>query len=58
MALRTLKPSNNPAGKRKKVEMLFAHMKQKYRFTRLKLRGLAGVAEEFLLEVSDTTHGC
>lgn len=34
---------------RKKVEMLFAHMKQQFRFTRLKLRGLAGAAEEFLL---------
>jgi Transposase DDE domain len=29
--------------------MLFAHMKQQFRFTRLKLRGLAGAAEEFLL---------
>jgi len=34
---------------RKKVEMLFAHMKQQFRFTRLKLRGLSGAAEEFLL---------
>jgi len=34
---------------RKKVEMLFAHMKQHFRFTRLKLRGLTGAAEEFLL---------
>jgi transposase len=34
---------------RKKAEMLFAHMKQHFRFTRLKLRGLAGAAEEFLL---------
>jgi hypothetical protein len=34
---------------RRKVEMLFAHMKQHFRFTRLKLRGLAGAAEEFLL---------
>jgi hypothetical protein len=34
---------------RRKVEMLFAHMKQQFRFTRLKLRGLAGAAEEFLL---------
>ena len=33
---------------RKKVEMLFAHMKQQFRFTRLKLRGLAGATEEFL----------
>jgi len=29
--------------------MLFAHMKQHFRFIRLKLRGLAGAAEEFLL---------
>jgi hypothetical protein len=34
---------------RKKVEILFAHMKQHFRFTRLKLRGLAVAAEEFLL---------
>lgn len=34
---------------RKKVEMLFAHMKQQFRFTRLKLRGLTGATEEFLL---------
>jgi hypothetical protein len=34
---------------RKKVEMLFAHMKQHFGFSRLKLRGLAGAAEEFLL---------
>jgi hypothetical protein len=34
---------------RKKVEMLFAHMKEHFRFYRLKLRGLAGAAEEFLL---------
>lgn len=34
---------------RKKVEMLFAHMKQHFRFTRLKLRGLAGASEEFLM---------
>lgn len=34
---------------RKKVEMLYAHMKQHLRFNRLKLRGLPGAAEEFLL---------
>ncbi|MBV9482935.1 MAG: transposase [Acidobacteria bacterium] len=34
---------------RRKVEMLFAHMKQHLRFCRLKLRGLAGATEEFLL---------
>jgi hypothetical protein len=33
---------------RKRVEMLFAHRKEQFRFDRLKLRGLAG-AEEFLL---------
>jgi hypothetical protein len=34
---------------RKKVEMLFAHLKQQFRFRRLKLRGLSGATEEFLL---------
>jgi len=34
---------------RKKVEMLFGHMKRQFRFTRLKLRGLGGAAEEFLM---------
>lgn len=34
---------------RKKVEMLFAHLKQQFRFRRLKLRGLAGATEECLL---------
>jgi hypothetical protein len=31
------------------VERLFAHRKHQFRFMRLKLRGLAGAAEEFLL---------
>ena len=34
---------------RKKVEMLFAHLKQQFRFRHLKLRGLSGATEEFLL---------
>lgn len=34
---------------RKKVEMLFAHLKKHMRLQRLRLRGLAGAAEEFLL---------
>lgn len=34
---------------RRKVEMLFGHMKRHFRFTRLKLRGLSGAREEFLL---------
>jgi IS4 transposase len=35
--------------RRLKVEMLFAHLKRNLRFTRLRLRGLKGAAEEFLL---------
>ncbi len=35
--------------KRKKVEMLFAHLKRHLGLTRLRLRGLAGATEEFLL---------
>ena len=35
--------------RRKKVEMLFAHLKRHLRLTRLRLRGLAGATEEFLL---------
>jgi hypothetical protein len=34
---------------RKKVEMLFAHMKRNLRFTRLRVRGLASANDEFLL---------
>lgn len=34
---------------RKKVEMLFAHLKRQFRFRRLKLRGLSGATEECLL---------
>jgi DDE family transposase len=37
---------------RKKVEMLFAHMNRQFRFTRLKLRGLDGAQEEFLLRAA------
>ena len=29
--------------------MLFAHMKQQFRFTRLRLRGLSGASEEYFL---------
>ena len=35
--------------KRKKVEMLFAHLKRNFGLRRLRLRGLKGAAEEFLL---------
>jgi hypothetical protein len=49
MALRNTEAFQHSCRLRKKVEMLFAHMKQHFRFTRLKLRGLAGAAEEFLL---------
>jgi hypothetical protein len=49
VALQKTEAFQNSRRLRKKVEMLFAHMKQHFRFTRLKLRGLAGAAEEFLL---------
>ena len=49
MALQHTEVFQNSRPLRKKVEILFAHMKQHFRFTRLKLRGLAGAAEEFLL---------
>lgn len=34
---------------RKKVEMLFAHMKRILRLDRLRLRGLSGASDEFTL---------
>ncbi len=49
MALQNTEEFQQSRRLRKKVEMLFAHMKQQFRFTRLKLRGLAGATEEFLL---------
>jgi transposase len=48
-ALKNTEAFQHSRHQRKKVEMLFAHMKQHLRFSRLKLRGLAGAAEEFLL---------
>ena len=36
-------------GRRKKVEMLFAHLKRHLKLRRLRLRGLSGATEEFLL---------
>lgn len=35
--------------RRKKIEMLFAHLKRWLKLTRLRLRGLSGAKEEFLL---------
>ena len=35
--------------RRKKIEMLFAHLKRWQKMTRLRLRGLSGAKEEFLL---------
>lgn len=35
--------------KRKKVEMLFAHLKRNLGFTRLRLRGLRGASDECIL---------
>jgi Transposase DDE domain len=49
MALQNTEGYQRSRRLRKKVEMLFAHMKRQFRFIRLKLRGLAGATEEFLL---------
>lgn len=49
MALHNTEAFRHSRRLRRKVEMLFAHMKQHLRFNRLRLRGLAGAAEEFLL---------
>ena len=49
MALQDTEAFQKSRNLRKKVEMLFAHMKQHFGFTRLKLRGLGGADEEFLL---------
>jgi hypothetical protein len=49
LPFRRRKPSKTHDACARRSEMLFAHMKQHFRFTRLKLRGLAGAAEEFLL---------
>ena len=43
------KPSQRGAQQTLTVEMLFAHLKQHLKLTRLRLRGLAGASEEFLL---------
>jgi hypothetical protein len=52
LALRDTEDFRHSRRLRRKVEMLFAHMKHQFRFTRLKLRGLAGTAEEFLLQAT------
>jgi transposase len=49
IALKQTEAFQNSRRLRKKVEMLFAHLKHHLRFTRLKLRGLAGASEEFLM---------
>lgn len=49
MALQNTEAYQRSRQLRKKVEMLFGHMKRQFRFTRLKLRGLGGAAEEFLM---------
>ena len=42
-------PFERSRQERKKVEMLFAHLKRNLRFERLRLRGLSGARDEFLL---------
>jgi hypothetical protein len=49
IALQNTEAFQNSRRLRKKVEILFPHIKQHFSFTRLKLRGLIGAAEEFLL---------
>ena len=48
-SLRDTPPYAQSCRERKKVEMLFAHLKRHLKLTRLRLRGLAGASEEFLL---------
>ena len=40
---------NNSRKDRKKVEMLFAHLKRIMKLDRLRLRGLSGAKDEFLM---------
>ena len=40
---------NSPARIAKKVEMLFAHLKRILKLDKLRLRGLSGAQDEFLL---------
>jgi hypothetical protein len=42
-------PYEQSRRERKKVEMLFAHLKRYLSFERLRLRGLTGAQDEFLL---------
>ena len=47
--LATTEPFARSRNQRKKVEMLFAHLKRHLGFERLRLRGLSGARDEFLL---------
>jgi hypothetical protein len=42
-------PYQQTRKERKKIEMLFAHMKRILKMDRLRLRGLSGARDEFLL---------
>jgi IS5 family transposase len=46
---RAPKAFRKSACERKKVEMLFAHLKRHMGLERLRLRGLSGASDEFLL---------
>ncbi len=48
-ALKETEAFKQSARERKKVEMLFAHLKRNFGLRRLRLRGLTGAADEFLL---------
>ena len=43
------KYSERSSDQRKKVEMRFAHLKVQHRFERMRLRGLTGARDEFIL---------
>ena len=48
-ALKGTEAFQQSARERKKVEMLFAHLKRNLSLRRLRLRGLTGARDEFLL---------
>jgi hypothetical protein len=48
-ALKGTEAFERSARERRKVEMVFAHLKRNLSFRRLRLRGITGAADEFLL---------
>jgi Transposase DDE domain len=60
MALQNTEAFQHLRRLREKVEMLFARMNQQFRITRLRLRALAGAAEELFIggDCSKSTSPC